>query len=173
MNFKWPEAVELLERTPNVLEQLLAGLSEEWLRCNEGEGTWNAAEVVEHLIEGEKRNWIPRLAFIFQEGKSKPFPAFDRFAHLNAEAPRRVEESLAEFKALRAQNIERLKAFAEVHAHFEQEGLHPTLGVVKARELLSTWVAHDLTHIAQIVRVMAKRYSADVGAFEVNLSILK
>ncbi|GHI01171.1 DinB family protein [Neobacillus kokaensis] len=173
MHFNMKEAIEVLERTPQTLEHFLSGLSEGWLSCHEGEGTWNAAEVIEHLIEAEKNNWIPRLEFIIQEGESKPFPPFDRFSHLMESSERSMEQNLLEFKTLRTENITKLKALIESELQFEFTGFHPAFGVVKVRELLSTWVVHDLTHIAQIVRVMAKRYKEDVGPWEEYLSILK
>lgn len=172
MNFQLKEAIEILERTPRTLECLLTGLSDPWLSCNEGEETWNAAEVVEHLIEAEKHNWIPRLETILRDGERRAFPPFDRFAHLRAAADRTTEQRLAEFKALRSQNISVLGKLAESLPDLERTGLHPALGSVKARELLSAWVVHDLTHVAQTVRVMAKRYAADVGPWKHYLSIL-
>jgi uncharacterized damage-inducible protein DinB len=173
MNFNLQEAMEVLERTPLTLEQLLSGLSDEWLNVNEGEGTWTVTEVVEHLIEGERSNWIPRLEFILQEGDSKPFPAFDRFAHLNQKAEKSIDQRLLEIKTIRAQSIAKLRALSEPELNLERTGLHPAFGAVKIRELLSTWVVHDLTHMSQILRVMANRYRTDVGPFQVNLSILK
>lgn len=173
MNFKLEEAIEVLERTPKALEVFLSGISDPWLQCNEGEGTWNPAEVIEHLIEGEKNNWIPRLDFILQEGESKAFPPFDRFAHLTDGHGRSLEEKFVDFKTIRAKKINKLKKLIESDQQLELTGYHPAFGVVKVRELISTWVVHDLTHIAQIVRVMAKRYSTDVGPWEEYLSILK
>lgn len=173
MHFDMNEAIEVLERTPKTLEYFLSGLSGGWLRCNEGEGTWNAIEVVDHLIEGEKNNWIPRLEFILQEGFNKPFPPFDRFSHLKDESQMSIEEKLQEFKAIRMQNISKLKSLIEPDLHLELEGSHPEFGSVKISELLSTWVVHDLTHIAQIVRVMAERYREDVGPWKEYLGVLK
>ncbi|RKN85069.1 DinB family protein [Paenibacillus ginsengarvi] len=172
MNFDQTEAIQILERTPQTLEVLLTGLSEGWLECSEGEGTWNAREVVEHLIEGEKTNWIPRLAFILAEGESKPFPSFDRYAHLKQKSAEELGPVLLEFKTIRAQNITRLRELVEGKDQLELTGSHPAFGTVKVRELLSAWVVHDLTHIAQIVRVMAKRYGADVGPWREYLGIL-
>lgn len=173
MNFNMKEAIEILERTPQTLENFLYGLSDGWLQCNEGEGTWNASEVIGHLIEAEKNNWIPRLEFIFHEGESKPFPAFDRSAHLNQGSDRSIEQKLLEFKTIRMLNISKLKVLIEPELHLELTGYHPAFGVVKLRELISTWVVHDLTHIAQIVRVMAERYRSDVGSWKAYLGILK
>ncbi|MBP1932755.1 DinB family protein [Ammoniphilus resinae] len=171
MNFNLREALEILERTPQTLEMFLFGLSDGWLHCNEGEGTWNASEVVEHLIEAEKTNWFPRLEFILQEGESKPFPPFDRFTHLDGEKETSIEQKLALFKEIRARNINKLKEI-ESTLNLELTGSHPEFGAVKVRELISTWVVHDLTHIAQIVRVMAKRYGKDVGPWISYLGIL-
>ncbi|AYB38476.1 DinB family protein [Brevibacillus laterosporus] len=173
MNFNMEEAIEVLERTPQTLEYFLSGLSDRWLLCNEGEGTWNVSEVIEHLFEGEKNNWIPRLEIILQEGESKVFPPFDRYSHLNERSERSLEQKLLEFKTIRTQNIIKLKALFESEFHLELTGSHPAFGVVKVREMLSTWVVHDLTHIAQIVRVMAERYRADVGPWIEYLGILK
>lgn len=173
MNFNMKEAIEVLERTPQTVKYFLFGLSEGWLQCNEGEGTWNVSEVIEHLIEGEKNNWIPRLEIILQEGESKPFPPFDRYSHLNERPERSIEQKLLEFQTIRTQNITRLKGLIESDLYLERTGSHPDLGIVKLKELLSTWVVHDLTHIAQIVRVMAERYRADVGPWKEYLGILK
>ncbi|WP_394138671.1 DinB family protein [Cytobacillus oceanisediminis] len=173
MNFNLQEAIEILERTPQTLEYFLKGVSEGWQQCNEGEGTWNAIEVIDHLIEGEKNNWIPRLEFILQEGENKPFPPFDRYAHLNEMEEKSIEEKLVKFKNIRTHNIVKLKSLIDPEIHLELTGSHPAFGVVKVRELISTWVVHDLTHISQITRVMANRYSADVGPWIQYLGILK
>lgn len=173
MNFNMNEAMEVLERTPQTLEYFLTGLSDGWLQCNEGEGTWNVTEVIEHLIEGEKNNWIPRLEWILRVGEAQPFPPFDRYAHLQESSDRSMAQRLLEFRTIRARNIAKLKELVDLESHLEFTGSHPAFGVVKVRELLSTWVAHDLTHIAQIVRVMAKRYKADVGPWIEYLGILK
>lgn len=173
MNFNMNEAIEVLERTPQTLEYFLSGLSEGWLQCNEGEGTWNASEVIEHLIEAEKTNWMPRLEFILQEGEGKQFPPFDRFSHLNDKQETSIEQKLHEFKTIRSQNITKLQELIKPELHFELTGSHPAFGVVKVRELMATWMVHDLTHIAQIVRVMAERYRTDVGPWQEYLGILK
>ncbi|MBO1510131.1 DinB family protein [Metabacillus bambusae] len=173
MNFNMKEAIELLERTPQTLECFLSGLTDGWLQCNEGEGTWNVSEVIEHLIDAEKNNWIPRLEIILQEGESKPFPPFDRNSHLNQRSESSIEQKLLEFKTIRALNITKLKVLIEAELQLELAGSHPEFGLVKVSELLSTWVVHDLTHIAQIVRVMAERYREDVGPWKEYLGILK
>lgn len=173
MNFNLQEAIEILERTPNTLEDFLSGLSSEWLTCNEGEGTWNVSEVIGHLIEGEKNDWIPRLETILMEGENEPFSEFDRFSHLNEPtAERTIQEKLIEFKTLRTQCIAQLKTLIQDDSDLERTGTHPAFGVVKARELIATWAVHDLTHISQIARVMAERYREDVGPWIEYLGVL-
>ncbi|WP_209121232.1 DinB family protein [Alkalihalobacillus sp. BA299] len=173
MNFNLEEAIEVLERTPQTLALFLTGLSDSWITANEGEGTWNIVEVIDHLIDGEKVNWVPRLEIILQEGESKPFPSFDRYAHLNEKSGKSITEKLDEFKTIRAENIIKMKKLIDSNLHYELTGMHPAFGQVKVRELLSTWVVHDLTHISQIVRVMAERYRVDVGPWKEYLGILK
>ncbi|MBS4207369.1 DinB family protein [Bacillus sp. FJAT-50079] len=173
MNFKMNEAMEILERTPETLAVLLTGISKSWFTCNEGEGTWNPSEVIGHLIEAEKYNWIPRLNMIIDEGEREAFPPFDRYSHLQKKSASPIEHKLDEFKLIRAENTKKLKARIQTKEQLELTGLHPDFGTVKLRELLSTWVVHDLTHITQIGRVLAKRYSEDVGPWKEYLSILK
>ncbi|WP_044338657.1 DinB family protein [Rossellomorea aquimaris] len=173
MNFELNEAIEVLERTPKTLECFLSGLSKGWLECDEGEGTWNATGVVEHLIEGEKHNWIPRLKMIFQEGEGAVFPVFDRFSHLEEGTSKSLEEKIQEFASLRATNVEELKELVAHHRYsLDATGMHPAFGKVSARELISTWVVHDLTHFSQIVRVFSNRYMEDVGPWKEYLGVL-
>lgn len=173
MNLNTAEAIELLERTPRALMSMLSGLSESWLQCSEGAGTWTVHEVVNHLIENEKKNWIPRMEAILQGDGQAPFPDFDRYSHIDAYAGYSMDQSLQEFAALRAQNINVLNQRVNPERHLEWTAVHPAFGEVKLRELLSTWVVHDLTHTAQIVRVMASRYRTDVGPWIEYLGILK
>ncbi|MGP4072924.1 DinB family protein [Piscibacillus sp. B03] len=173
MNFNMKEAIELLEKTPKTLESFLSGLSDEWLSCHEGEGTWNVYEVVGHLIEGENSNWIPRVEWILQQGYRKPFSPFARFAHLHNSEYVSIDDKLQEFQRIRTLNIAKIKDAIDPDLHLELKGVHPAFGTVKLSELLSTWVVHDLTHINQIVRVMAKRYDSDVGPWKEYLGVLK
>lgn len=173
MNFTLQEAIEILERTPQTMSVFLTGLSKNWLECNEGQETWNVTEVIEHLIEGEKHNWLPRLEFILQEGDTQPFPEFDRFSHLRTQSKNTIEDKLLIFINIRAKNLKKLKSLVLSDSHLDKTGFHPTFGKVKVRELISTWVVHDLTHLSQIVRIMSERYRDDVGPWKEFLGILK
>ena len=172
MNFEISKSIEILSRTPKVLKTLLSGLSEEWVSNNEGEGTWSPYDVIGHLIHGEKTDWIPRAKIILSDSTDKTFEPFDRFAQFNQEA-KSIEELLNEFSVLRAQNLEELKSMEIEDTQLLEKGIHPELGEARLKELLSTWTIHDLGHIAQIARVMAKQYQSEVGPWIAYLGILK
>lgn len=171
MKFNIEESLQVLEKTPSVLESLLTGLSNDWLFSNEGKETWSPFDVVGHLIHGEKTDWIPRLKKILFD-KNKNFIPFDRFAQFENSKGKTLHELLSEFKSLRIENLEYLRSLSLSEADFDKEGIHPEFGAVTARQLLATWVTHDLGHIAQISRVMAKQYKNEVGPWTQYISIL-
>jgi hypothetical protein len=173
MNFQMKEAIEILERTPQTLECFLTGLSDNWLHADEGEGTWNVIQVIDHLIEAELSNWIPRLEVMVHKGEDEGFPPFDRFAHLNKSTEASLGQRFQEFKRIREQNILKIDQLIKSESVLECTGVHPVFGQVKVRELFSTWVVHDLTHISQIVRILAERYRQDVGPWVEYLRVLK
>ena len=166
------EALALLTRTPEVLRALLAGLPAAWTDAREGAGSWSAYDIVGHLIHGERTDWIPRTEHILAHGGAVPFPPFDREAMLHDSEHRSLPDLLAEFARLRAGSLERLRALDLTGADLERPGLHPALGPVALRHHLSSWVVHDLGHLAQIARVMAKRYRRGVGPWRAYLPIL-
>lgn len=173
MNFELNKSLEILERTPRVLKNLLLGLSDDWLMNNEGEGSWSPYDVIGHLIHGEKTDWISRAQIILSNASDKRFEPFDRFAQMEKASSKSLAELLDEFEQLRAKNLQQLKAFNINEELLSKTGIHPDLGEVNLRELLSTWTVHDLGHIAQISRVMAKQYKSEVGAWKAYLGILK
>ena len=173
MTFNINKSIEILERTPMILASFLDGLSEGWIKNNEGENTWSAYDVLGHLIHGERTDWIPRARIILSDKTDKTFEPFDRFAQEKNSEGKTIEELLAIFKKLRAENLEALKAMQLTELKLLETGTHPELGTANLKELLSTWVVHDLGHIAQISRVMAKQYKSEVGPWSAYLGILK
>ncbi|MEZ0335772.1 MAG: DinB family protein [Gemmatimonadales bacterium] len=170
--FSLEEAVPVLARTPVVLRTLLEGLPDPWISATEGEGTWSPFDVIGHLIHGERTDWIPRAEHILREGESVPFAPFDRFAMFEASRGRTLAELLDTFAELRAANLQRLGALVTSSTDLGRRGRHPELGRVTLGQHLSTWVAHDLSHISQIVRVMARRYTSAVGPWREYLPLL-
>lgn len=172
MNFDLEKSIAVLDRTPAALRTLLSGLPPEWIRANEGPETWCAFDVVGHLIDGEEKDWIARARIILSAGPNRRFEPFDRFRHLARNKGRSLEDLLDEFARLRAANVRTLRGLAITPAQLAMTGEHPTFGEVTLAQLLATWVVHDLGHLAQISRVMAKRYSEDVGPWKAFLPVL-
>ena len=159
--FSLTDAEPVLRRTPAVLQAMLSGLSEGWTRAKEGEPCWTPHDVVGHLIHCEREDWAPRARIILHEPE-RVFTPFDRFAQFEAGHRESLEERLQTFAALRDGNLEWLLENV-ADADLERHGTHPDLGPVTMRELLSTWVIHDLSHIRQIARSMASRYRDEAG----------
>ena len=172
MEFALETAVPLLSRTPSVLRQQLLGLPPRFLFATEGEGTWSPFDVVGHLIHGERTDWIPRLEHILAHGDAVPFPPFDRTAMFEASKGKSLEELLEMFALLRVESLHRLAGFGLVAADYARRGLHPSLGSVTLGQHLASWVVHDLDHLVQIARVMARQYTAAVGPWQQYLRVL-
>jgi hypothetical protein len=170
--FSLHESLPVLERTPAVLRAMLAGLPEPWITSNEGGESWNPFDVVGHLIHGERTDWMARAELILGPGERVTFPPFDRFAQFEASRGKRLDELLDTFAELRAANLRRLRELAPGPEALARRGVHPDFGPVTLGQHLSTWVAHDLSHIAQIARVMARRYTAAVGPWRAYLPLL-
>lgn len=166
------EAIQILERTPAVLDRLLRGTNPAWHRADEGPETWSAFDVVGHLIHGEETDWIPRARIILEHGEERSFEPFDRFAQLTRFADGTLGGLLDRFGELRQSNLEILGSWRLTNEQLALRGRHPELGAVTLGQLLATWAVHDLNHLGQISRVMAGRYAEEVGAWRAYLSIL-
>lgn len=167
------ECLAVLVRTPAALDALLRGLPESWTASTEGFGTWSPYVVVGHLVHGEKTDWMPRLAIILEHGENRAFDSFDREAQFRDSEGKSLEMLLDEFNELRRDNLARLRGLNLQPGQLELKGTHPALGSVTLRQLLATWAAHDLAHILQVSRVMAKRYRSEVGPWAEFLSVMK
>ncbi len=172
MELQVSHALEVLERTPATLRALLGGLPEAWTAPNEGPDTFSAFDNVGHLIHGERTDWIPRARIILAQGADRRFEPYDRFAQARESQGKGLAELLDEFARLRGENLATLRSWTLTDRELALEGEHPALGPVTLRQLLATWVAHDLGHVAQTTRVMAKRYRDAVGPWRAYLPIL-
>ena len=163
VTFDLERSTEVLSRTPETLRALLSGLSENWVRGTEGPDTFSPFDVMGHLIDGEETDWIPRAKIILAGGPNPAFQPYDRFRHRSRNVGRTLESLLDEFTTLRAANLEVLASWRLTDAQLELPGIHPMFGRVTLRQLLAGWVVHDLGHVAQVARVMAKQYKEEVG----------
>lgn len=172
MEFDLTEGAAVLERTPGVLRAMLAGLPAPWTERDEGPETWSPFVIVGHLIHGERTDWIPRARIILDQGADRRFTPYDRFAQFHESAGKPLAALLDEFEDLRARNLATLRNWRLTSDQLSLTGEHPEFGSVTLRQLLATWVAHDLGHIAQIARVMAKQYRVAVGPWRAYLPIV-
>ncbi|HMZ51279.1 DinB family protein [Candidatus Sumerlaeota bacterium] len=172
MNFNLPATIAVLERTPHALREMLDGLPAEWTSATEGPETWSPYDIVGHLADGERNNWIPRARIILAQGADRRFETYDRFAQFRESRGKSLSNLLDEFATLRAGNIATLQGWKLTAEQFALEGEHPAFGPVTLGQLLATWTAHDLGHIAQIARVMAKQYREAVGPWRAYLPIM-
>jgi hypothetical protein len=172
MDYRIDDAVAVLERTPATFRALLGGLPEVWTTANEGADTFSAFDNVGHLIHGERTDWIPRARIILAQGVNRTFEPYDRFAQVRESEGKTLATLLDEFAALRAENVAVLRGWRLTAAQLALTGEHPALGTVTLRQLLSTWVAHDLGHLAQTARVLAKQYRDAVGPWRAYLPVM-
>ena len=172
MKYTVEQAIEILERTPAVLTALLAGLSDDWVINNEGPETFSPYDVIGHLIHGEKTDWAVRAKMILALGHTKTFVKWNRFAQYEESKGKSLRQLLDEFTAVRKENMAWFTSLQLTETDLDKKGMHPVLGEVTLRNLLSTWVVHDLTHIAQITRVMAKQYKDEMGPWPEFFRIL-
>jgi hypothetical protein len=172
MDFNLTRSLEVLERTPDVLRALLGDLSGEWTTPNEGPDTFSAFDNVAHLAHAERTNWIQRARIILEHGSDVTFPPLDRFGHYEECEGKSMTEVVDEFAGRRAENLSTLRRWELTEEKLGLEGEHPALGRVSLRQLLATWTVHDLSHLAQIARVLSKQYREAVGPWRTYLPIL-
>ena len=172
MKFELNDNILVLERTPELLKNLLEGLPLEWTTANEGEDSWSPFDIIGHLIHGERTDWMVRANIILSQGANCTFEPYDRFAQMENSKGKTLGMLLNEFSILRKKNLAELKSKNLSEKDLGLTGMHPELGVVTLRELLATWMVHDLGHITQISRVMAKQYKNEVGPWKQYLTIL-
>lgn len=163
MQFNLEQSCIILDRTPAVLNVLLSNLGDNWIKNNEGPDTFSPFDVVGHLIHGEKTDWPDRVIMILEKGTNSSFVPYDRFAMYELSKEKELATLLNEFETLRKKNMAWLRSLQLQEKDLDEKGMHPSLGIVTLRQLLATTVVHDLTHLAQITRVMAKQYKYEVG----------
>lgn len=172
MEFDLATGIAVLERTPRTLATMLGGLTSAWTDATEGPDTWSPYVIVGHLIHGERTDWIPRAKIILTQGADRRFTPYDRFAQFRESEGKSLGDLLDEFAELRTENLATLAGWHLSDAELALTGEHPEFGAVTLRQLLATWVGHDLGHIAQTARVMAKQYRDAIGPWRAYLPIM-
>jgi hypothetical protein len=173
MKFQIEQALEILAQTPVTVKSLVGNLSDDWIKNQTNSENWSPFDVVGHLIHGEETDWIPRAEIILAQAGNVTFEPFDRFAQTEKSKGKTLSQLLENFAELRSANLAKLRAMNLTEEKLQLKGIHPELGEVTLEQLLATWTVHDLTHIRQIVTVLASKYSENVGVWKAYLSILQ
>ena len=171
MTYTIDGARELLSRTPDALTALLDGISDEWLHAREAPGAWSPYEVCGHLLHIEQTDWIDRTRVILTHAGDHTFEPVDREAGFARFAGWSVTSLLSAFADARRTNLDELNRLVTTQ-DLSRQGQHPEFGAVTLSQLLATWVVHDLNHLHQAVKTMAKHYSDAVGPWRAYLPIL-
>lgn len=170
--FDMNEALDSLASTPNMLRDFLANLPDSWLDYKEDPEAWSPRRVLIHFIHNERTNWLPRARVILSDADDRSFAPFRQMPEDNKLPPDGIDQLLDQFEQLREGNLSAVKEFGITSEDLDREGVHPALGTVNLKQLLATWVVHDLNHLHQIAKSLAKRYRDDVGPWRENLAIL-
>jgi hypothetical protein len=172
VQFSLDHSLDLLSRTPPTLSAFLRDLDDSWTGATEGPDTFSPFDVVGHLIDGEETDWMPRARIILARASNRAFEPYDRFRHRDRNIGRPLNALLDEFASLRAANLELLRSWMLTRDHLGLQGVHPSFGEVTLRQLLAAWVVHDLGHIAQVARVLAKQYRDEIGPWADYLPVV-
>lgn len=173
MDHNLDHSISLLTRIPTALDALLRDLPDSWTRCNEGDNTWSAFDIVGHLINCERTDWLPRTKWLLQYGEAQPFPPFDRLGHVPESQGKSLPQLLDEFAKLRSDNLAELRAMNLQPDDLVRRGRHPALGPLTLSDLLAAWAAHDLNHLHQLSRVMATQYREAIGPFTQYMGVMQ
>ena len=173
MRFELDKAIEVLASTPAAVRAMVGGLSGEWTASSGDADDWGVFDVVGHLVHADETDWIPRAEVILARGQDRNFPPFDRFGQFEKAKGKTLGDLLDEFERARAGCLATLRGWRLTDDQLDLKGVHPEFGEVELRQLLATWVVHDLTHIRQIATIMARKYEEAVGPWKAYLSILK
>ncbi len=168
-NFK--ESLHVLNRTPQILKELLRDGSEGWRDLNEGENTWSPARVLCDLLRGDRAYWIENFRVIIEQ-RPYAFAAFPKQGQFDDIDSFTINQLLDEFASIRKKNLEEVSEASLSFNDLLLVGHHANLGRVQLKELMSAWAVHDLGHINQIIRVIAKGFKSNIGPWQPYLDIV-
>lgn len=171
MEFSLEQGREVLRRTPHVLQALLTDLPNDWIHSREAPDAWSPYQVCGHLLHVEECDWIDRTHVILAHGTDQVFEPVDREAGFARFDGWPLADLIARFVHVRQANLDELARSVSVD-DLDRQGRHPDFGDVELRQLLATWVVHDLNHVNQMVKTMAKAYGEAVGPWRSFLPVI-
>jgi len=164
---------QCLAETPATLRHLIGPLPDDAASFREAPGTWTVAEVLRHLADGEVHDWIPRARIILSDGADRRFTPFDRERGLAVYEGWGCAAMLDEFELRRVESLKAWDALGITARDLRREGIHPEFGRVTLEQLLACWLTHDYAHVAQISRVLVRRFGTQIGPWTKYFSLLR
>jgi hypothetical protein len=141
--------VASLRATPTLLRAMASDCSAEQAETPPAPGEWSLAEVVRHLVEGERDTFLPRLRRMVSEER----PVFDSGRPAGGDRLH-VGARLAAFEAARAQSVDILAGLDA--GGWRRAGVSPSRGPLTIEEYARTMAAHDTEHLQQIQAARAR-----------------
>jgi len=145
-------AATRLAHNARSIRGLFEGCEEEQLRWRPSENSWSMLEVINHLADEEHLDFRTRLDLTLF-APDQAWPPIDPPAWVTAREYNKQDamESLQRFLAEREQSIAWLR---HVEAPVWSNAYnHPVLGSMTALDVLTSWLAHDLLHIRQMLQL--------------------
>jgi hypothetical protein len=144
------EIVASLQGTPAVLRNLLCPLPSEMFTWHPTPGKWCIKEVVGHLIEADRHDFIGRIRLILDHEEPR-LTVSDQaeIARIRHDCDHDLNDLLDELSNQRSGSLSFISTFGD--KELQRGGVHPTIGNLQIGNLLHEWVYHDMNHVRQIL----------------------
>ena len=148
------ELLDAFRATPETLQHLLRGVSDEQARiARGGDENWSVIEVLCHLRDAEERG-LERMRAM-RDTNNPRLAGYDQaqWAIERNYSAARLDDALSAFLRLRAQHVAELAALPV--ADWQRTGQHAELETITIVGHTLHLVSHDAVHLAQIARQLA------------------
>ncbi len=171
-SFTLRKCLEILERTPTVLKTLLADLSGDWT-ASTSDHEVGIHQIMHYLILNEEDTWLPNIKTILDGHRPSLLGLYEKLMPPEEVPDKAINSLLKEFKFLRELNLAEIRRLQIQLSNLNVTEDFSIWGKLSVKELMASWMVHDLSHIAKISRIMANRYETEVGKWSQHLDILK
>lgn len=155
-------AISNLKANGQSIEASLSSVSKMQARWRPEESQWSILEVINHLYDEEQFDFRARLRSLL-EYPDKAWEPIDPQAWVSERKynERNLAESVQNFLKERQQSLEWLASLNHPDLETPYIKPHPDFGIFRAKDLLASWLAHDLLHLRQITRLKYQYFVRD------------
>jgi len=142
--------IERLATQAELFPRILDDVTPEQTLWRPAPDKWSLLEVVCHLRDEEREDFRQRLRLTLED-PSQPWPGIDPPGWVTERdyATQEWCAVLADFLAERTASLHWLGTLED--PAWENAYEHPLLGEIRAGDILTSWVGHDLLHFRQIL----------------------